>query len=472
MKNSLKFAFLEFVNRHQLILPGQKVLAAVSGGVDSLVLLHLLQTWQPYFNLAIGVGHFNHRLRGKAADADERFVRSTCARSGVPFFSDSGDVRGYARKHKFSLEEAARKLREAFLENCRREQGYDAVATGHTLNDQAETLLMRLLSGAGPEGLAGIRLRREAFIRPLLFAERAEIEAYAAAHRIEFREDRSNRDLRIARNKIRHQLIPYLQTEFNLSNLKPFLHLALTMQEWLPQVYEQVDQLWKEAVEVESENKIRLGITAYTGYFSQIQIRILGRILARLAGAEKQLTFNQFADFTDWARDGKENSRFLLQGNIAVVRAGQHFVFEPAANLKRIEVQQDILPGESYENRELKIFLRASLVEKKRVRFGKNPGVEYLDADRLDFPLKLRNWRPGDRFQPLGMANPKKLSDFLTDEPGLILPRERMLVLENRGEIVWVVGSRISERYKIRETTGKVLELEVKNYETDRFRAD
>ncbi len=462
MKNSLKYAFLEFVNRHQLILPGQKVLAAVSGGVDSLVLLHLLQTWQPYFNLAIGVGHFNHRLRGKAADADERFVRSTCEGAGIPFFRGSGEVKEYARQHKFSIEEAARKLREAFLENCRREQGYDAIATGHNLNDQAETLLMRLLTGAGPEGLAGIRLRREGFIRPLLFAERAEIEAHAAAHRIEFREDRSNRDVRIRRNKVRHKLIPYLQREFHLADLKPFLNLALTMQEWLPQLYQQVERLWKEAVKVESENKIRLGITIYSGYFSQIQIRILERILAQLAGAEKRLTFNQFADFSGWIREGKESSRFLLPGNIAVNRAEGQLIFEPAANLKKIEVQQDIFPGQSYENRELGVSLRASLGEKKRVRWGKHPGVEYLNADRLNFPLRLRNWRPGDRFQPLGMAHPKKLSDFLTDEPGLFLPRERMLVLENRGEIVWVVGSRISEKYKITEATGKVLKLEVR----------
>ncbi len=462
MKNSLKYAFLEFVNRHQLILPGQKVLAAVSGGVDSLVLLHLLQTWQPYFNLAIGVGHFNHRLRGKAAAVDERFVRSICERAGIPFFRGSGEVKAYARQHKFSIEEAARKLREAFLENCRREQGYDAIATGHNLNDQAETLLMRLLTGAGPEGLAGIRLRREGFIRPLLFAERAEIEAYAAAHHIDFREDRSNRDVRIRRNKIRRKLIPYLQREFHLADLKPFLNLALTMQEWLPQLYQQVERLWKEAVKVESENKIRLGITIYSGYFSQIQIRILERILAQLAGAEKRLTFNQFADFSGWIREGKESSRFLLPGNIAVNRAEGQLIFEPAANLKKIEVQQDIFPGQSYENRELGVSLRASLGEKKRVRWGKHPGVEYLDADRLNFPLRLRNWRPGDRFQPLGMAHPKKLSDFLTDEPGLFLPRERMLVLENRGEIVWVVGSRISEKYKITEATGKVLKLEVK----------
>jgi tRNA(Ile)-lysidine synthase len=462
MKNSLKFAFLEFVNHHQLITPGQRVLIAVSGGIDSMVLLHLMLNWQQYFKIHPGVAHFNHRLRGKDSDQDEVFVRTVCEKNKIPFFSGRGEVKKYARKNKYSIEEAARLLREDFLETCRKEQGFDVVATAHNLNDQAETLLMRLLSGTGLEGLAGIRLRREGYIRPLLFAERTAIEEYVGEHQIEFREDLTNQDLRFVRNKIRHQLLPYLEKEFQLNNLNSFLNLGLIIQEWLPTVYEQAAEAFRASVKVESENKFRLDITGYTRYFSQLQLRMLERILSKLLTREVKLGFNQFSDFMKWLNQPEKGSRFHFENEITVRKEKQGVVFErDGDDAREVKLHVEIKPGDSYRNEELGVAIVCTWVETVPIHFENTRLIEYLDAREIMFPLILRNWRAGDRFQPLGASHQKKLSDFLTDEKELIFPKPQMLVLESDGEIVWVVGSRLSEKYKITRLSEKFLKLEV-----------
>jgi tRNA(Ile)-lysidine synthase len=461
MKNSLKFAFPEFVNRHHLIARGQSVLVAVSGGLDSMTLLHLMLAWQNYFKAQVGTGHFNHLIRGKESDEDELFVKEFCAQKNIPFFAGRGDVKKHARENKLSPEESARFLREAFLENCRREQGFDLIATAHNLNDQAETVLMRLLSGTGPEGLAGIRLRRENYIRPLLFADRKAIEEFAAEHHINYREDRSNRDLAIMRNKIRHQLIPCLREEFNLSSLNSFLNLGLIIQDWLPKVYEQVNSLFREAVAIESQNKIRLDIPIYSRYFSQIQFRVLERILSRLSGKDVKLLFNQFRGFAQWLSKPPVGSKFFFNEETFARRQHQSLVFEKKERVTaKSDFEVEINPGDIYRNSDIGIEIRAEWSGRREVKFQKNSLAEYLNADRLTFPLVLRKWRSGDRFQPLGMPFQKKVSDFLTDEKDLILPGEQMLVVESKGEIAWIAGARISEKFKIDDDTRKILKLE------------
>lgn len=435
---------------------------AVSGGIDSMVLLHLMLDWQPYFKARLGVAHFNHQLRGKESDRDEIFVKTVCEKNKIPFFSGRGEVKKYARGNKYSIEEAARLLREQYLENCRQEQGFDVVATAHNLNDQAETLLMRLLSGSGLEGLAGIRLRREGYIRPLLFAERTAIEEHAAGNQIEYREDPTNQDLRFARNKIRHQLLPYLKKEFQLNRLNSFLNLGLIIQEWLPTVYEQAEEAFREFVIVESQNKIRLDITAYTRYFSQLQLRMLERILSKLLNKDVALGFNQFSDFSQWLNRPGKSSRFNFENEIAVRKEKQDLIFEREGdNNRNAELRVEIHPGDSYRNEELGIVLTSTRVETVPAHFGNTKFIEYLDARKLTFPLILRRWRAGDRFRPLGFSHQKKLSDFLTDEKELILTRQQMLVLESGGEIAWVVGSRMSEKFKITRSSEKILKLEV-----------
>lgn len=462
MNSSLKFAFLNFVNTHQLITRGQRVLVAVSGGVDSMVLLHLLHAWQPYFRMQLGVIHFNHRLRGTEADADAAFVKLVAAEMGLPCRTGSGDVRAYARQQRISQEEAGRVLREQFYRDSLAQEGYDRIATAHHLNDQAETLLLRLLSGSGLEGLAGIRLRRDYLIRPLLFASREAIEAYAREHDIAFREDPSNRDLRYRRNKIRHQLLPFLAQEFNFINLASFLNIGLIVQEMLPEIEKTAATLLPTDFAPGAENKIRLDIGTYKGYFSWIQIKTLEMVLSELLQREVKLTNRLFRDFTSWLAQEKFSPRFRLHPRVEVQRLDGKMVFEKLRSTPgKITVSEDLEAGAVYRNEALGLSLKIDRVERSGVNITGNRKVEYLDGARVRFPLKLRTWKAGDRFQPLGMRSGKKVSDFLTDEKELCLPRRQMLVLENPPDIVAVVGCRIDERYKLTEHTEHILKLEI-----------
>ncbi len=410
MKQTLKYRFLEFVNRHRLIGKGEKILVAVSGGIDSMVLLHLLQTWQRYFRCELGIAHFNHRLRGAAADEDAAFVQAMAHQQGWPFFVQSGDVRALAREKKYSLEEAARHLREQFLTECAENEGYERIATGHNVNDQAETLLLRMLKGTGIQGWAGIRVQRGKFIRPLLFAEREAIEQYARYHAIPFREDESNREIGYERNKIRHHLIPYLRKEFNLVDLQPFLRESLIIQEWLNDFDQQVAAILREEVEVVNQNKIRLGKKGYEGYFSGIQIRVVTHILEQLTNETIRLSFQQFQNFSKWLNSKDDSGGFLLNKEVVVKRERSALVFTRQARSGEFQtVFVELSPGKPYTHPGLRLRIQMDIIEPP-VTFERKPHqiIEYLDAQNLVFPLILRNWRPGDRFEPLGMQRSKK----------------------------------------------------------------
>ena len=372
-------------------------------------------------------------------------------------------MQAFAGAHRYSLEEAARILREDFFRRCREEHGYRLVATAHTLNDQAETVLMHLLSGSGLEGMAGIRLRREGIIRPLLFARRTEIEAYAREHQIAFRVDPSNQETKFVRNKIRHQLLPYLQTNFQLTDLQPFLRVGLILQDWLSYFEKELRTVLRASLIVENQNKIGLDIEVYNRYFSSFKIKLVEHILRVLTEQETNLTYQKFQGFTNWLKKSQAGRPFQLFSDIKVSREGQILWFEKLAEPYRIiDVDTEVFLNSTYRNDELQFSLRLEIVDKEQVSLPPQENVEYLDAQNLHFPLRLRNWRPGDRFQSLGMARPKKLSDFLTDEKELFFPKKQMLVLESNGDIIYVVGSRISEKYKITKRTQQALKVEVK----------
>ncbi|RMH87151.1 MAG: tRNA lysidine(34) synthetase TilS [Calditrichaeota bacterium] len=463
---SLKYRFLQFTNRHRLIQPQQAILIAVSGGVDSVVLLHLLVTWQQFFRSRLGVAHFNHQLRGSSADEDEAFVAELSREFQLPFYAGRGDVRNLAHRQRRSLEEAARMAREAFLVETCEQNGFDHIATGHNLNDQAETMLMRLLQGAGVSGLAGIRLRRGRFIRPLLFAEREAIVEYAAHHQLTYREDPTNRDLRFVRNRIRHRLLPLLRETFHLSRLDSFLRTGLILQEWLEMLEEEVQQALSAVKILPGQNKIALDIPAYCQYFSQIQVKVLEFIIAQLTGERQTLTFRRFESFSRWLEKGGRG-KILVHPGIQAWREGEQILFQLSAEENLPEkVDVWLNPGDAYRNETLQIEVSIGFAPREAIDFRLSPHTEFLDADQLRFPLRLRTWQPGDKLQPLGANYLKKVSDLLTDCRSLPLPKQSMLVLESAGEIVWVVGCRIGENYKITPQTKRVLKLEMNKLES------
>jgi len=462
MQTTLKNRFLQFVLKKELFTPQTRVLVAVSGGVDSMVLLHLLHTWRQRLQVELAAVHLHHHLRGAEADADAALVEHYCTKLNIPFHLLEADVSAIAREEGWSLEEAGHRVRDKLFTDLAEREGYHLVATGHHRDDQAETVLERLIQGTGLRGLAGIRLRRGRWVRPLLFAHRSEIEQYARFHAIPFREDASNQELRFRRNKIRHHLLPLLREEYNPAAPTHLAELAETLQEWDVYLRQEVEKAWKQCVISAGKNEIALDIKTYSGYFSWIKIALLEEVFRRGFSRDEIIRRKQWDAFEWWMKRGHEGSQYRWDDHVWVQRRGATLLFY-TPHPQREHTEMAVFPGIPYHLPESNIQLSISEVKREAVRFTGERNVEYLCGDRLRFPLKLRRWQPGDRFVPLGASYSVLVSDYLTDR-GIRQPQKsQVMVLLNDDEIVAIPGIQMDERYKITEPCKKIFRLTISN---------
>lgn len=461
MKNSLKNRFLEFAVKNSLFKDGEQVLVAVSGGVDSMVLLNLLQSVKQRFGIELGIVHLNHRIRGEQAEQDLKFVEDYSHVSNLPFHGLREDVPGYADKNNLSLEAAGHILREEAFEKLAGQYNYQKIATAHHLDDQAETVLMRLISGSGLQGLAGIRLKRGKWVRPLLFARRCEIEKFAEAKKIPFRTDMSNRDTRFLRNKIRHNLLPLLKREFDPNVTHHLSHFSTILKEWDVYLENELKKNIQNGDLQISKNKIALELNNFSIYFSWIKFRMVEYVLSSLQALPFKIQFGQFSDFCDWSERGKIGSLFTWGNGLICVKERTRLVFFREKEGEQGDLEVEVFPGRVCWIPEVEKGLILTEIGKEEAEFSPDPLVEYLDGSRLKFPLLVRRWRAGDRFQPLGMKKEKLVSDFLTDKKIGSFERRKALLLLNGEEPVSVLGIQISDNYKIQSTAGRVFKLTV-----------
>lgn len=432
--------FLNHIKQHSLFSDEDRVLLAVSGGLDSMVMLSLFKE----AGFSFGVAHCNFQLRGVESNGDELFVRKSCEHLGVPFFSIQFETERYAKQNGLSIQIAARELRYAWFSELLEKEHFNYLATAHHFNDSIETVLLNWIHGGSLEGFTGIPVKNKQIIRPLLFALRSDLEQYAKKNKIDWREDASNITDDYQRNFLRHQVIPRLK-EINPS-------LESTLQYGIKKVLGEEQFLqtsiadWKQHYLKEQGSSIRIEKKLIEKIPSAIVYKIL-----------KPYGFN-FSQCEDvWMISNGQSGKEFFSTSHHLVIDREDIIITP-----KQQVWENVL----IERNQNQANLGSRMMEIKRVHAepSSDPNIAVLDADMLQFPLVWRKWKAGDYFHPLGMSHKRKLSDFLIDKKISMAEKNYVTVLESAGQIVWVVGYRIDDRFKLTVSTRSALSFSVQPY--------
>lgn len=440
------------IRERRLFPRNRRIVVAVSGGVDSMVLLRVLHALAPKHGWELAVAHFNHQLRGRSSVADEWLVRRAAEKLRLPFIGGRGDVRGCSAKYKLSLEMAARRLRHDFLARAAARLRSRSIAVAHHADDQVELFFLRILRGSGAEGLAGMKWRnpspgdpKRTLVRPFLDVPKSDLETFARDHNIRFRQDASNRRLDIQRNRVRRELLPLLRRYYQPAVNRVVLRLmdiagaesefiTEAAGDWLklkaaPLFDELPVAVQRRCIQMQLQ---RGGIPAQFELVERLR-RSRGRAVATGAGSDAVLASNGQLQLSkpriipDPGFDATADERFLrvqLEGKQGRILFGG------------LEIRWNMVPG------------------KPGFPPAPKAGQEVFDADKVGQEVILRHWRPGDRFRPIGMRGLVKLQDLFTNQK---IPRKQrhdlVIVTTSSGELVWVEKLRISERFKLLNST-------------------
>jgi tRNA(Ile)-lysidine synthase len=459
-----------------MLAEGDRVLVGVSGGPDSMTLLHLLSRLSPAMKFSLGVAHLNHGLRGVAAERDAEAVRRAAADLGCACHAGHARVLKVKRKLGLSLEEAARRVRYAFFRKTMAAGNYNKLALGHHLDDNAEQMLLALLRGTGPRGLSGIApVREHRIVRPLILVRRSQIEAYVAKEHIACVSDASNHDLHFLRNRIRHRLLPTLASEYNpriRDHLTRLADVMRTEEAWIETL---IADPYKEAVLDRTASKLKLCATTLGRAHPALARRLVRRALQDVAGTLRRITFAHVQTVLHLLADGSHGKALHLPGGLRVRRTGDELEVERIDDRRRKDspapghgkpVEKTIITPPfpaTVQMRTLGIGIRFFHCLTDRLPQWQDVGRNraFFDFDRLLPPLTLRQATPGDRFMPLGVTGSQKLKKFFIDHHISRKDRAKTPVLMDRQRIIWVVGQRIDDRVKVTPETTHVLGAEI-----------
>lgn len=456
MRDGVLAAVRRAIKRYRLVQPGERVVVAVSGGVDSVVLLHCLLRLREEWSLALHVAHFDHRLR-ESSRQDARFVEELAASWDVPVTTRSWEGKGRRGR---SLQAEARSARYRFLEETATLGGATKVALAHHRDDQAETVLLHLLRGSGLRGLRGmLPLREGRFIRPLLDVGREEIERYAKRHHLSFVEDPSNQNTRYLRNRIRWHLLPLLQREYNPAIARVLARMATSLAEDDDYLEGHAGEAFGATAEHQG-TRICMHLAALQGLAPPIRRRVLERALRSVApGAH--LTAAHLRAVDSLTGPGEASVVTLPLGRKAW-RSGKYLYLGVYEGELQSSVHVELrVPGETIIH-EWGMRLDASIISHSMADIpGPDPDRAYIDWKQVRPPLEVRSWKPGDRFRPLGLQGHKKLQDLFVDAKVPREERRRVPVVVDQRGVLWVPGFRIDERGRIGRGTVQVLLLAI-----------
>jgi tRNA(Ile)-lysidine synthase len=436
-------SFQQYIQQHHLFNPKDKLLLAVSGGVDSVVLCE----WCKQAGYDFGIAHCNFQLRGEDSTRDELFVQQLAKKYDAVFYSISFDTAAIAAKEKKSIEAAARDLRYNWFEKLRAENGYSFIVTAHHADDNIETVLMNFFRGTGIKGLHGIPPRRNKIVRPLLFATKNELADFAAKNKLAFVTDYTNSENEFTRNYFRNELIPGVKKVFPaaaeniLKNITRFGEAEL--------LYQQAIALHKTKLLEQKGNEIHIPVLKLqkSTPLATIVYEIIRHYNFTAHQTEEVIALLQ-----------SESGKYVQSATHRVIKNRKWLIISPN---QATEAQHILIEDEGVYQ-----YAEGGLEVKKmfNVQFSilNNQLVAQLNSNDIKFPLLLRQWKPGDYFYPLGMQKKKKLSRFFTDQKLSVTQKEKVWVLESNKKILWVMGMRIDDRFKVTAATKNILHIEMR----------
>ncbi len=457
------------IHRHGMISPRDAVLAAVSGGPDSVFMLHVLAGLQDELGFELKVAHLDHQFRGDESAADAEFVEDLAARLGLPCFTDREDVPRFLLSNAMSKQEAARMIRYRFLVKTSKLEYCQRIAFGHNADDQSETVLMRILRGAGPQGLAGIPPKRGGvIIRPILNIWRSEIMTYLDERDLDYRTDSSNLGTDYTRNRVRHELLPVLET-YNPSIGRSLVNLGAVMTGVADHYDRLTDDALLRVVKSATMGQMALDSGTFAGYDVSLRRSVVRRVVGDLRPDLTALAFRHVESVLTLAARGEVGGAAELPGGVRVRLDHGNIVFSQGDGPPKIPTTELPVPG-SAAFPEARLEIRSLVVPREdlgKMEFAPESDTVYFDFDELSQPLTVRPRRGGDRFRPFGMEGTRTLKEFFIDEKIAWSFREAVPLICNDECILWVVGMRRADAAPVTEKTKRVLTISVHSAEAE-----
>ncbi len=435
-------AFLKYIEENKLCEPKEKILLAVSGGVDSVVMLHLFSKT----NYSIAIAHCNFQLRGNESDGDEAFVRNLAEKFHIRIFVKRCETKEYAKEKGISIEMAARDLRYDWFDQICKTEKFQKVAIGHNCNDDEETFFIKLLRGSGLSGLKGIPLQRGNLFRPLIFASRKEILAYSKKNKLAFREDSTNATDDYLRNRVRHHFLPYYDKKFPGSTNA--LHHSMEKLKEEELLFRQMLEEKKQQLFHKEKGNILFKIP---------EIQKFKPLKTWLFYLLEEFGFNRSTtDQMVTAIDSGLNGQLFYSEKYALLLDREKLIIKETGD----GLSKEILIQNKEGEMESPVSLKWEIVKKSLLfPFEKSPDVAFFDTGKLSFPLKLRHWQEGDRFIPFGMRGSKLVSDYFIDEKISRFEKENIWLLISEDKILWVIGHRASNLFRVRKQTQNIFKI-------------
>ncbi len=454
------------IDKYELLEIGDKVLVGVSGGPDSLTLLHILKRLKDEYDLSLHIAHLDHMFRGERSAKDARFVKRLASRWGIPITLKEYDVGEYQKKEGLSAEDAARKIRYKFFFDLIDELDFDKIAVGHNLNDQAETVLMKFLRGAGLKGLGGIAPIQGSIIRPLINIKREMIEEYCQKKDLNPRIDATNKERVYLRNKIRLDLIPLLEDEYNDNLVSTLSRTADILRDEEKFLKDYTIRVLDKLIINQNKGRIVVDRDKLLELSPAIKKRVIREILKVLKEDYKDFYYKHIKAILDLVKDGQTGRQLDLPRNVIIKLNYNQLIFLLEEELEEIDYFKEKIGLGVSEIKRLNLQISSKVVDKSYPwrKWIDSSNKTCLDFSKVGNTFYIRQRQIGDRFYPLGMKGSKKIKDFMIDEKISLSKRDKVPIFTTLDdEIFWLGGLRVDDRFKVTSQTEKILMIQIFN---------